>query len=173
MVAMSRSALSALGRRTKPPPISWLMRLKLSHPRLISLAAGFTDDESLPVKEVRELLHGILRSRETGRRALQYGPTQGDTGLRELTARHVKQLDRLASTNAAPTARGSRSMATGPYSPERVLITNGSQQTLYMLTEALCDEGDIVLVEDPTYFVYLGILHSNLKIISVTNKQLH
>ena len=46
------------------------------------------------------------------------------------------------------------------YSPERLLITSGSQQLLYMTTEALCDEGDIVLVEDPTYFVYLGILQS-------------
>ena len=27
-------------------------------------------------------------------------------------------------------------------------------------TEALCDPGDIVLVEDPTYFVYLGIMQS-------------
>ena len=46
------------------------------------------------------------------------------------------------------------------YSPERLLITSGSQQLLYMTTEALCDEGDIVLVEDPTYFVYLSILQS-------------
>ena len=42
------------------------------------------------------------------------------------------------------------------YSPGRLLITSGSQQLLYMTTEALCDEGDIVLVEDPTYFVYSG-----------------
>ena len=41
-----------------------------------------------------------------------------------------------------------------------MLITNGSQQLLYMVTEALCDEGDIVLVEDPSYFVFLGILQS-------------
>ena len=29
-----------------------------------------------------------------------------------------------------------------------------------MTLEALCDEGDIVLVEDPTYFVFLSILQS-------------
>ena len=39
--------------------------------------------------------------------------------------------------------------------------THGSQQLLYMLTEALCDPGDIVIVEDPTYFVYLSILQSH------------
>ncbi|NBR87849.1 MAG: aminotransferase class I/II-fold pyridoxal phosphate-dependent enzyme [Verrucomicrobia bacterium] len=42
-----------------------------------------------------------------------------------------------------------------------LLITHGSQQLLYLLTEALCDPGDIVLVEDPTYFVYLGIAQSH------------
>jgi 2-aminoadipate transaminase len=30
-----------------------------------------------------------------------------------------------------------------------------------MVTEALCDPGDIVLMEDPTYFVFLGILQSH------------
>ena len=29
-----------------------------------------------------------------------------------------------------------------------------------MTLEALCDEGDIILVEDPTYFVFLSILQS-------------
>jgi 2-aminoadipate transaminase len=123
------------------------MGLALSHPKLISLAAGFTDSESLPVEDVRELLDDVLRSRKTGRFALQYGSTQGDPGLRELTARHVCRLDRAPGSPAA-------------HAPGRMIITNGSQQMLYMATEALCDTGDIVLVEDPTYFVYLGILQS-------------
>jgi 2-aminoadipate transaminase len=40
------------------------------------------------------------------------------------------------------------------------MITGGSQQLLYMTLEALCDEDDIILVEDPTYFVFLSILQS-------------
>ena len=72
----------------------------------------------------------------------------GDPRLRELTARQVARLD-----DAPPSAPA--------FSPDRMIITNGSQQMLYMATEALCDEGDIVLVEDPTYFVYLGILQSH------------
>ena len=47
------------------------------------------------------------------------------------------------------------------YAADRMIMSNGSQQMLYMVTEALCDEGDIVLVEDPSYFVYLGILQSH------------
>jgi 2-aminoadipate transaminase len=123
------------------------MQLALSQPRLISLAAGFTDNESLPVEDVRALLGGLLRTRKSGRPALQYGSTQGDPMLRQWTARHVRRLD-------GGTGAGSADCS------ERMIVTNGSQQMLYMAAEALCDTGDIVLVEDPTYFVFLGILQS-------------
>ena len=145
---MKAHVLSQLGRRTETPPISWLMATALARPQLISLAAGFTDNASLPVKEVRSLLKGILGSERTGQAALQYGTTAGDPTLRQLTARHLHALDgNLAARRA--------------YSPDRMIITNGSQQMLYMITEALCDPGDIVLVEDPSYFVFLGILQSH------------
>ena len=139
------NALSALGRRTAVPPISWLMQTALTRPKLISLAAGFTDNATLPVGISRKLLNEILRSPKTGRPALQYGITAGETNLRALTAKHLQKLD------------GGHDRA---HSPERVLITGGSQQLLYMTLEALCDEGDIILVEDPTYFVFLSILQS-------------
>lgn len=137
-----------MGARTEAPPVSWLMGTVLTHPQLISLAAGFTDSDSLPVEEVRQIMNEVLGSSRAARAALQYGATAGDPALRRLTAERVCALD------AQPGA-------SGPWSPDRVLITNGSQQLLYMLTEALCDPGDVVLVEDPTYFVYLGILQSH------------
>src|SRR5579872_2818870 len=145
---MKHAALSRLGQRSEPPAISWLMEVALSRPQMISLAAGFTDNESLPVDEVRELVNELLKSRKTGRAALQYGMTPGDPRLRELTASDLRRLDGVPDSGKA-------------YSPDRMIITNGSQQMLYMATEAMCDEGDIVLVEDPTYFVYLGILQSH------------
>jgi 2-aminoadipate transaminase len=144
---MKHTVLSKLGQRSEAPAISWLMELALSRPQLISLAAGFTDNESLPVKDARELLNEILKSRQGGQAALQYGTTAGDPVLRELTARNLRSADGVADSAKA-------------FSADRMIITNGSQQMLYMVTEALCDEGDIVLVEDPTYFVYLGILQS-------------
>lgn len=145
---MKRSALSQLARRTGEPPISWLMKMTLDRPQLISLAAGFTDNESLPVRDARDLLDAVLGSPKTGRPALQYGSTPGDATLRRLTAGHLAALDGVSENSSAHTA-------------DRTLITHGSQQLLYMTTEALCDPGDIVLVEDPTYFVYLGILQSH------------
>ena len=50
---MKHPALSALGQRATEPPISWLMHTALSRPKLISLAAGFTDNPSLPLAETR------------------------------------------------------------------------------------------------------------------------
>ena len=145
---MKSSPLSQLGRRTTAPPISWLMEIALARPQLVSLAAGFTDNPTLPVEETREIIEELMLSRETGQRALQYGNTNGDPHLRQLTARNLARLDGRRTTNAT-------------WSPDRMIITNGSQQMLYMITEALCDPGDIVLVEDPTYFVYLGIIQSH------------
>lgn len=124
------------------------MGLTLAKPELISLAAGFTDSESLPTGDARALLNDLLRSPKSGQAALQYGTTAGDPVLRRLTA------ERVRSEDGAP--KDSRIHA-----PERMIIASGSQQLLYMVTEALCDPGDIVLVEDPTYFVYLGILQSH------------
>lgn len=167
---MKNSALSALGQRTTEPPISWLMHAALSRPKLISLAAGFTDNASLPVAEARTALNQVLRSPKTGQPALQYGITAGDPVLRKLTAEHLQKLDfqAVVSSSFSSSSRvlelKSRTSTKDEdekiYSPERLLIASGSQQLLYMTTESLCDEGDIVLVEDPTYFVYLSILQS-------------
>jgi 2-aminoadipate transaminase len=134
-----KSAFSALANRTKEPPISWLMNLTLERPSLISLAAGFTDNESLPVTATRKIADEILASAKAGRPALQYGSTAGDKELRRLTARRLSELDGRS------------------YEPEQIVITHGSQQLLYMVAQCLCDPGDTVLVEDPTYFVFLGI----------------
>src|SRR5439155_2283885 len=100
------------------------------------------DNESLPVAATRELAVKLLASAKTGRSALQYGSTGGDLELRRLTANRLSELDQR------------------PYDPDQILITHGSQQLLYLVSECLCDPGDVVLVEDPTYFVFLGIAQS-------------
>ena len=144
---MKRSALSQLGQRTAEPPISWLMAAALEKPGLISLAAGFTDNPSLPVTQAREIVSSMPRGR-AGQPPLQYGTTAGDEKLRTITARRLAKMDGQATKARA-------------YQPGRMLITHGSQQLLYILTEILFDPGDIMLVEDPSYFVYLGIMQSH------------
>ena len=142
----SDSILSSLGKRTETPPISWLMSEALKQPNLISLAAGFTDNKTLPVTETREILSQLLSRPSKAQSALQYGTAAGEESLRKATA------CRLASLDSEPNE---------DYTADNLIITNGSQQFLYMLTEALCDPGDIIIVEDPTYFVYLSIMQSH------------
>jgi len=145
---------SLLAQRTRPPEISWLMAQALEVPGLISLAAGFVDQESLPHEEVSRILEPLLREKSAGQAALQYGTTQGDLELRQLLVQRLR-----AEGVFHPAAKIDES---------HMLIGSGSQQVLYLAAEALLDEGDIILLEAPTYFVVLGILQSrNLRTFGI------
>ena len=133
---------SRIGRLSEPPVIVDLMSRALRNPELLSLAAGFTDNAVLP----RELVGGVAKelcAPENAEEPLQYGQNQGRHRLRELTC------DSLARH---PGERGNR------FDPDAVFLTNGSQQALYLAVQSLCDAGDIVLVEQPSYFVCLELL---------------
>src|SRR5262249_16857534 len=45
-------------------------------------------------------------------------------------------------------------------SVEQVVMTAGSNELLHLLVDTLCNPGDIILCPEPTYFVFLGILHN-------------
>jgi len=139
--------LSAASRRTSEPPISDLMQRALSNPALISLAAGFVDHATLPVEAMALAAAAVLADATEGRRALQYGTTRGDLRLRNLLVRQLEKSEGVPPGSCAEIAH-------------RMVITTGSQQLLYLICEALLDPGDIVLVEAPTYFVFLGILET-------------
>lgn len=138
--------LSRLGLDAGRPAISDLMRLALARPDLISLAAGFVDQNSLPVHGADEAWRDIMDDAASARSALQYGTTQGDPVLRyALAQRLVAERPETAAIDPASIA-------------ERIIVTTGSQQLLYLLAEALVDPGDIVIAEAPTYFVFLDLL---------------
>lgn len=137
--------LSSRVAASAEPPISDLMHRALAHPDLISLAAGFVDQASLPVAEVAEAVAALAADADSGRAALQYGTTLGDAALRQYVLDDVLSADRQSR-------RASKD------STDRVVLTAGSNQLLHLVTECLCDGGDIVLCAAPTYFVYLGLL---------------
>lgn len=142
-----RTNLSAPAVRTSPPAISTLMQLALADPGLISLAAGFVDQNSLPVELAAAAIQRLLADPTEGRRALQYGTTIGDRDLREGLLAHLERTE-----GASP--------GSFRHALPRTLVTSGSQQLLYLIAEALLEPGDIVLVESPTYFVFLGVLET-------------
>ena len=138
-------SFSAQARRTADQPISHYMKLAIENPELISLAAGLVDQESLPVADAGAVLADIFADSDAARSALQYGTTHGLASLRERLWHHVAHLDGVPPDTYGLTA-------------EQVLITTGSQQSLYLLSEALFDEGDYIITEEPSYFVHHGVL---------------
>jgi len=138
----STIAFSTLGKRAQPPTIARLMAMALETPGVLSLAAGFTDNATLPVDFVRDATE-VMLGEPKDREFLQYGTNQGRPRLRQLLA------ERLAKAEPA----------LDPVELQRGLfVTNGSQQALYLAMQVLCEPGDIVLVDRPSYFVFLEML---------------
>jgi len=91
-----------LGRRAAwaggEPVVGLLMAKALSRPDLISLAAGFVDQETLPVEATRLAMEGLWSDPGTARAALQYGTTIGRRPLREaLLERMLRAAGRTAA----------------------------------------------------------------------------
>jgi len=93
---------------------------------------------------------------------VQYGLTAGDLALRKLTAAHLRKLDLGRDAVSASQKSGTAARRPSRNIFDRTDCSSPAARSnlLYLTAEALCNEGDIVLVEDPTYFVFLGILQS-------------
>ncbi|MBL8131004.1 MAG: PLP-dependent aminotransferase family protein [Anaerolineae bacterium] len=105
--------------------------LKLtSQPDVISFAGGLPAPELFPVERIQQAAELALTER--GREALQYSTSEGMPELRGWIA------DRLSTE-------------TLKVKPENILIVSGSQQAQDIVGKILFDEGDAVIVENPTY----------------------
>ncbi len=122
------------------------MQLALETPGLLSLAAGFTDNATLPVGSVAEALRALAVVAPDSE-YLQYGTNAGRPGLRAALAARLAAQDQGAADVDAVAALC-----------DATFITNGSQQALYLAIQTLCEPGDIVLVDRPSYFVFLELL---------------
>jgi 2-aminoadipate transaminase len=107
-----------------------------AQPDIISLAGGLPAPELFPIDEYRRAFEWVLET--DGAQALQYGPSEGYSGLRALIAERLGQI-------------GIRCEG------DDILITNGSQQALDLIGKIFLDPGDAVLCEKPTY---LGALQA-------------
>jgi len=138
---------SQLSHRTGDPPISYFMQQAVENPNLISLAAGLVDMETLPTEEMRQALLSVLAQPESAQSALQYGTTPGLAALRQALLEHFCRLEQQRPQDLRLTA-------------DDVVITTGSQQLLYLVSEAVLDPGDLVVTAAPSYFVYHGVLQA-------------
>lgn len=97
---------------------------------VISFAGGLPAPELFPVERIRQATDTILAER--GQEVLQYSTTEGMPELRDLIAK------RLSSGKFQ-------------ISRDNIIITSGSQQGVDMLARIFLNEGDRVVVENPTY----------------------
>lgn len=100
-------------------------------PAIISLAAGNPAPEAYPIAAVQDITRRILEEQPLD--ALQYSVPQGDPGLRRTV------LEWMASRYGCH------------QDYDDCVIVSGAQQGGDLTARILCDPGDIVLCEEPTF----------------------
>lgn len=133
----------------KPSAIREIFK-SLTNPNVISFAAGNPSPLSFPVEKLKVLADKIFE--ESAASSLQYGITEGYSPLREQVA------DRLKSK-----------FNTGRDFDETIIVSGG-QQGIDLTCKVLCNEGDTVVCENPSFIGALNAFRSygvNLKGLDV------
>ena len=124
----------------KPSAIREIFK-SLTDPEIIAFAAGNPAAESFPSEKLATLASDIFANRSS--QALQYGITEGYPKLREQISARLE----------------------GRFGIERegngVMIVSGGQQGLELTCKVMCNEGDVVLTEDPSFIGALNAFRSN------------
>lgn len=108
----------------------------VSRPEVVSLAGGMPDVSALDNELIRTAFESLMKNRS--QYALQYGPGQGDAKLR------AQILEIMALEGIQGTV-------------ENLMITTGSQHALELIADLFLDQGDVALVESPSYVGAVGI----------------
>lgn len=122
--------LSTQGSRLRESAIRKMGAMLAFNKNLVSFAPGYPSEDIFPWQALSDIAHYLLSGSDP--KVLQYGATRGHRPLLELITGIMR--DRGASVTA-----------------EQVIVTTGSQQGLDLVARVLCDPGDVVLVELPSY----------------------
>lgn len=104
------------------------------HEEIISFSGCLPNPISFPKEKLIMSADNVLR--DYGTESLQYSATEGYEPLREIIADRYFKFGLDIDVN-------------------NILITTGSQQCLDLVAKVFLDEGDVVLVENPTYLAAL------------------
>ena len=114
---------------------------------IISFAGGIPSPELFPAKQWAQLSKKILEER--GTQALVYGTTEGYTPLIEIVRERLKKDGVLRDI-------------------DDVIITTGAQQAIDLATKSLVNEGEGIIVEEPSFIGSLnGFRAYNAKLYGV------
>ncbi len=109
-------------------------------PAVIPLAAGNPAPDAFPVDEVRIIAKDILDKRPVD--ALQYGVSEGYQPLRETIIKWLKDKENIGREY------------------DNIIITSGATQVMDLVTKVLCNEGDTVICEEPSFIGSLNCFRS-------------
>lgn len=126
-------------RNMKPSAIREIFK-SLGTPGAISFAAGNPAPESFPIKEMSAISAQIFETEAA--KALQYGITEGYPQLREAVRAHISKKFNAATEK------------------DTVIITTGGQQGIELTCKVLCNEGDAVICENPSFIGALNAFRS-------------
>jgi len=124
----------------KPSAIREIFK-SLSDPTIISFAAGNPSPVSFPAEELAELSADIFKNDAIA--ALQYNITEGYPPLRAALADRLQKKFNIGSEN------------------DDVIVTTGGQQGIELACKTLCNEGDVVICENPSFIGALNSFRSN------------
>ena len=131
----------------KPSAIREVLKAT-SVPGMIPFAAGNPAPDAFPVAEVQEIAADILKNRPID--ALQYGVTEGYPELISLIKTRMKSKYGIGRDF------------------DSIIITSGAQQVMDLSTKVLCNEGDVVICESPSFIGSLNCFRSyNAKLVGV------
>ena len=131
----------------KPSAIREVLKAT-SVPGMIPFAAGNPAPDAFPVAEVQEIAADILKNRPID--ALQYGVTEGYPELISLIKTRMKSKYGIGRDF------------------DSIIITSGAQKVMDLSTKVLCNEGDVVICESPSFIGSLNCFRSyNAKLVGV------
>ncbi len=136
-------------KELKPSAIREIFK-SLSDPSVISFAAGNPSPLSFPAEKLQVLANEIFETEPA--KALQYGITEGYPKLREQVADRLKNKFSIGKDF------------------DMTIITSGGQQGIDLACKVLCNEGDTVICENPSFIGALNAFRSygvNLKGLDV------
>ena len=117
-------------KQMKPSIIRELLK-QMNDPSLISFAGGNPAAESFPIDAIRQFSDELLSQDPIG--ALQYSVTEGYPPLRQAVREYANREFPVVTAQ------------------DDLIITSGSQQIIEFMTKLLCNEGDVVAVEEPAF----------------------
>lgn len=119
-----------------------------SEPGVISFAAGNPAPEAFPVETVREIASELFQNDPIS--VLQYGITEGYLPLRNLMKERM-------------TAQGNFKADS-----EELIITSGAQQVMELACKSMCNPGDTLICEAPSFIGSLNAFKSyNVNLVGV------